>query len=188
MRQFEAWWSDAQGRSFVDPDAATLATCTRDGIPSARIVLVKGHDERGLVFFTNYESHKGRELTDNPRACLVLFWAPIHRQIRVVGTVAKTTREETDAYFRTRPRGSQIGAWASKQSQVLENRAQLDARVAAIEAEYQDKPVPAPPNWGGFRLAPTSIEFWQGQESRLHDRLRYTRRADGSWRIERLSP
>lgn len=188
MRQFQIWWEDARARNFPEPDAVTLATSTRDGIPSARMVLLKGHDPRGLVFYTNYESQKARELIENPRACIVVFWPELQRQIRVIGTIAKTTREESEAYFRTRPRGSQIGAWASKQSQVLEDRDALDARVAEVEREFDGKDVALPPHWGGFRLSPTSVEFWQGRESRLHDRLRYTRRADGSWRIERLSP
>ncbi len=188
LHQFKVWWDDAQSRGFTDADAVTLATATRDGIPSARMVLLKRHDDRGLVFFTNYESHKGKELIDNPRACIVAFWATLHRQIRVVGTISKVTREESESYFRTRPRGSQIGAWASKQSQVLETRALLDAQVEELERAYAGKDVPLPPHWGGFRLSPTSVEFWQGRDSRLHDRLRYTRRADASWRIERLSP
>ena len=188
MHQFKRWWDDAQSRGYPDSDAVTLATATRDGIPSARMVLLKDHDDRGLVFFTNYESQKARELTDNPRACIVLFWAQQHRQIRVIGTVAKASRDESEAYFRTRPRGSQIGAWASQQSKVLESRATLEAQVAHLEKTYEGQDVPIPPHWGGFRLTPTSVEFWQGRDSRLHDRLRYTRRADGSWRIERLSP
>jgi pyridoxamine 5'-phosphate oxidase len=188
LRQFKVWWDEGMALGLPDSDAVTLATATRDGIPSARMVLLKGHDERGLVFFTNYGSHKARELMDNPRACIVLFWAPLHRQIRVIGTVAKVSGEESEAYFRTRPRGSQIGAWASMQSAVLESRGALEAQVAEIEKKYAGKDVPLPPHWGGFRLTPTSVEFWQGRESRLHDRLRYTRRADSSWRIERLSP
>jgi len=188
LRQLKVWWDEGMALGLPDSDAVTLATATRDGIPSARMVLLKGHDERGLVFFTNYGSQKARELTDNRRACIVLFWAPLHRQIRVIGTVAKATREESEAYFRTRPRGSQIGAWASQQSAVLESRAALEAQVAEIDKTYAGKDVPLPPHWGGFRLTPTSVEFWQGRDSRLHDRLRYTRRADASWRIERLSP
>ncbi len=188
MRQLEVWWNEAQSRGEPDSDAATLATATRDGIPSARMVLLKGHDERGLVFFTNYGSQKARELEGNPRACIVIFWAPLHRQIRVIGTVAKASREESEAYFRTRPRGSQIGAWASQQSAVLESRAALDEHVDELEKTYAGMDIPIPPHWGGFRLTPTSVEFWQGRDSRLHDRLRYTRRADATWRIERLSP
>jgi pyridoxamine 5'-phosphate oxidase len=188
LRQLKAWWDEAQALGGPEADAVTLATATRDGIPSARMVLLKGHDDRGLVFFTNYGSQKARELEGNPRACLVIFSAPLHRQIRVIGTVQKTSREESEAYFRTRPRGSQIGAWASQQSAVLESRAVLDAQVAEIENTYAGKDVPLPPHWGGYRLTPTSVEFWQGRDSRLHDRLRYTRRADATWRIERLSP
>ncbi len=188
MRQFKLWWDDAQSRGFPESDAVTLATATRDGIPSARMVLLKGHDERGLVFYTNYGSQKARELTGNPRACIVLFWAQLKRQIRVIGTVAKTTREESEVYFRTRARGSQIGAWASRQSAVIESRAALEESVSELERVYEGKDVPIPPEWGGFRLTPTSVELWQGRDSRLHDRLRYTRRADATWRIERLSP
>ena len=169
-------------------DAVTLATATRDGIPSARMVLLKGHDRNGFVFYTNYESQKARELSENPRACLVFFWSSLDRQIRIVGTVTKISREESEAYFRTRPRGSQIGAWASQQDEVLPNREVLDTKAAEIAQTYEGKDVPLPPSWGGYRVSPTSIEFWQGREDRLHDRLRYTRRADGSWRIERLSP
>jgi pyridoxamine 5'-phosphate oxidase len=169
-------------------DAVTLATCTRDGIPSARMVLLKGRDRAGLVFFTNYESHKARELAENPRACLVFYWPTLDRQVRIVGTVAKVSREESEAYFATRHRGSQISAWASHQDAVLASRSELDARVEELTREYAEKDVPCPPHWGGYRLVPTSVEFWQSRPNRLHDRLRYTRRADGSWRIERLAP
>jgi pyridoxamine 5'-phosphate oxidase len=171
-----------------EPTACTLATSTRDGIPSARIVLLKGYDARGFVFYTNYESPKARDLTENPRAALVFFWPVLARQIRITGAVSRVTREETEGYFATRARGSQIGAWASRQSTVLESRNALESRVADLEREYEGRPVPAPPNWGGFRLAPTTLEFWQGRTSRLHDRVRYSRRADASWRLECLSP
>ncbi len=188
FRQFEAWYAHAQSLGMKHGDAVTLATATRDGIPSARMVLLKGHDRNGFVFYTNYESQKARELSENPRACLVFFWSSLDRQIRIVGTVTKISREESEAYFRTRPRGSQIGAWASQQDEVLPNREVLDTKAAEIAQTYEGKDVPLPPSWGGYRVSPTSIEFWQGREDRLHDRLRYTRRADGSWRIERLSP
>jgi pyridoxamine 5'-phosphate oxidase len=186
--QFDRWYAYAAAQPIPHPDAVTLATATRDGIPSARLVLLKGRDAKGFTFFTNYDSGKARELTENPRASMVFFWPTLDRQIRVVGTVAKTSREETEQYWRTRNRGSQIGAWASPQSRVLANRTELDERVVAIDKEHAGKDVPCPPHWGGYRLTPTSLEFWQARPSRLHDRLRYSRRADGTWRIERLAP
>jgi pyridoxamine 5'-phosphate oxidase len=166
----------------------TLATSTRDGIPSARIVLLKSHDARGFVFYTNYSSQKAHDLAENPRASLLFFWPALERQVRICGTVAKVTHEESEAYFRTRPRGSQLGAWASAQSAVLGSRAELEARVRDVDEKYKGAGVPLPPHWGGYRVTPTSLEFWQGREDRLHDRLRYTRRADGTWRLERLAP
>ena len=186
--QFDAWFHHAQSAGFPHANAATLATSTRDGIPNARIVLLKGFDPRGFVFFTNYESQKGRELAENPRAAMVFFWPTIERQVRIIGAATKITTPESEAYFQTRPRGSQIGAWASPQSRVIEGREPLERALATKTAELEGKTVPLPPNWGGFRLAPTSVEFWQSRPSRLHDRLRYTRRADNSWRIERLAP
>jgi pyridoxamine 5'-phosphate oxidase len=188
VQQFDLWFQRVLKAGLVEPNAVTLATTTRDGIPSARIVLLKGYDVRGFVVYTNYESQKGRELLENPRAALVFFWPTLARQVRVVGAVARIDEAESDAYFATRPRGSQIGAWASRQSTVIGARADLDARVAELTARYDGATVPRPPHWGGFRIAPTSVEFWQGRENRLHDRLRYTRRADATWRIERLSP
>lgn len=152
------------------------------------MVLLKGVDERGFVFFTNYESQKGRELALNPRAALVLYWPELHRQVRVAGPVSRTTREESERYFHSRPFGSQIGAVASRQSTILSQRGDLDERVAALEAELAGQTVPLPAYWGGFRLAPESIEFWQGRPNRLHDRLRYTRLPTGAWKIKRLSP
>lgn len=186
--QFDAWFHHAQNAGFPHANAATLATSTRDGIPNARIVLLKGFDPRGFVFFTNYDSQKGRELAENPRAAMVFFWPTIERQVRIIGAATKITAPESEAYFQTRPRGSQIGAWASPQSRVIEGREPLERALAAKTAELEGKTVPLPPNWGGFRLGPTSVEFWQSRPSRLHDRLRYTRRADNSWRIERLAP
>ena len=166
----------------------SLATATPEGEPSNRVVLLKGVDT-GLVFFTNYESAKGRELAANPRACANLFWTMLERQIRVTGVAAKVAREESDAYFRSRPYESRIGAWASAQSEVIADRAVLDAKVAALRAQYPNE-VPRPPFWGGYRLVPDRVELWQGRPSRLHDRLRYTRieHASGGWQIERLSP
>jgi len=166
----------------------TLATASRDGTPSARIVLLKGYDDRGFTFFTNYESAKGKELLENPRAALVFFWPELKHQIRISGTVSKVAREESETYFRLRPIGSRIGAWASRQSQVLRNREELDQRVAELTRQYEGKDVPLPPHWGGYRLAPETFEFWQGRESRLHDRFRYQRVSEREWKIERLSP
>jgi pyridoxamine 5'-phosphate oxidase len=188
FRQFDTWYRYAIAQQVPEPTAMTLATSTRDGIPSARVVLLKAHDARGFVFYTNYSSLKGRDLAENPRASLVFFWPTLERQIRIVGAVAKVPAEESEAYFRTRPRASQIGAWASAQSSVLGSRADLEQRAREVDGQYKGVDVPLPPFWGGYRLTPTSLEFWQGRESRLHDRLRYTRRADGTWRLERLSP
>lgn len=165
----------------------TLATATPDGIPAARLMLLRGVDHRGFVFFTNYESRKGRELLANRHAALVLHWAILQRQVRVEGTVGRLTPEECEAYFQTRPRGARIGAWASQQSAELSSRAELDKRVSEYEARFAGQNVPLPPFWGGFRLAPTAIEFWQGRINRLHDRVRYTR-AGESWSVVRLYP
>jgi pyridoxamine 5'-phosphate oxidase len=165
----------------------TVATATPDGAPSARMMLLKGADPRGLVFFTNYESRKSNELLANPRAALVFHWPVLQRQVRVEGTVARLTQAESEAYFRTRPRGSRIGAWASQQSAELSTRAELDERVREYETKFAGEDVPLPPFWGGFRLAPAVIEFWQGRINRLHDRVRYTR-TDGGWSVQRLYP
>jgi pyridoxamine 5'-phosphate oxidase len=183
FEQFDLWFADAAG--LPEPNAMALATVT-DGQPSVRMVLLKERDARGFVFFTNYGSRKGRELTANPHAALLFFWATLQRQIRIEGTVERVAREESAAYFRTRARGAQVGAWASLQSEIVSRR-ELDARVSEIEAEYEGREVPVPPFWGGFRVKPASFEFWQGRTHRLHDRLRYV--PDGAaWRIERLAP
>jgi len=191
IAQFRRWFADAQAGGVPEPNAMTLATATRDGHPSARIVLLKGIDARGFVFYTNYESQKGRELAENPRAALAFYWAELERQVRVVGTVERVARDESRAYFDSRPLGSRLGAALSRQSTVLADRAVLETVFRARLAEHEADPaapVPLPDFWGGYRLAPAIIEFWQGRRSRLHDRLRYGRGADGVWRIERLSP
>lgn len=185
--QFQSWFHDAQRANLLEPTAMTLATATPDGHPSARVVLLKSADERGFAFFTDYRSQKGRELERNPRAALVFYWGELERQVRITGVVSQTAREESEAYFRSRPRGSRLGAWASEQSAVLPGRGTLEARFEEVAARHPDKDVPLPPHWGGFRLRPEAIEFWQGRENRLHDRVRY--RKDGDrWKIERLSP
>ena len=188
FRQFDHWFQQALTAGLPEPNAMTLATATPDGRPSARIVLLKGCDERGFVFFTNYESPKGRELSANPQAALVCYWAELERQVRISGRVSRVSARESTDYFQSRPIGSQLGAWVSRQSQVVSGRAVLEERLEALQQEYHDKPIPLPPYWGGYCVAPDSIEFWQGRPNRLHDRLCYTRQAEGQWLIERLSP
>lgn len=188
FRQFESWYRDARATSNPDPSAMTLATATPEGAPSARVVLLKSFDQLGFVFFTNYHSRKGHELMHNPRAALLFHWPELVRQIRIEGITHRVSAEESDAYFRTRPRGSQIGALASDQSRPIENRKVLEERVSELSAELRDREVPRPPHWGGYRLVPSALEFWQGRQDRLHDRIRYTRATGGEWRTERLSP
>lgn len=183
--QFHAWYAEAS--HLPEPTAMALATATPDGAPSVRMVLLKEWNASGFVFFTNFDSRKSRELADNSRAALLFFWATLHRQIRIEGSVTRVTREESAAYFRTRVRGAQIGAWASAQSQPVV-RAELEARVVELDKEYEGREVPVPPYWGGFRVAPSRFEFWQGREHRLHDRFVYSRKIDETWQIERLSP
>jgi pyridoxamine 5'-phosphate oxidase len=187
IKQFQVWFDQAMTADILEPNAMTIATTTKAGIPSARIVLLKGVDERGFVFYTNYESRKGQELAANPYACLVFWWGVLERQVRIEGSVEKVAEAETEAYFHSRPLGSQLGAWASNQSRVIPDRAVLEQRLADLTRQYQNQAVPRPPHWGGFRVIPTAIEFWQGRPSRLHDRLLY-RLIDSSWKIERLSP
>ncbi len=187
LQQFARWYAEAEAAGVAQPDAMALATAGADGAPSVRMVLLKAHDEQGFVFFTSRESRKGVELAGNPRAALVLHWQPPRRQVRAEGTVEQISDEETAAYFATRPRGSQIAAWASPQSHVVASRAELDALYDDTAARFDDEDVPPPPFWGGYRLAPSVIEFWQGRENRLHDRIRYDRSSDG-WTRVRLAP
>ena len=187
IAQFNQWFAEARSSGVAQADAMTLATVSRDGHPSARMVLLKEATAGGFVFVTNYRSRKGRDLAANPRAALVFYWRELSRQVRITGTVTKTTRAESEAYFRTRPRRAQLSAWASWQSSPVPDRQILETRISKLEAKYAAG-IPAPPNWGGYRLQPESIEFWQGRPSRLHDRLVYSRQADGRWRIERLAP
>jgi len=211
LEQFRKWFDQAAGarasgrvRSFfvkmyksvvmgersalIDVNAMTLATADKEGRPSARIVLLKGIDARGFIFFTNYSSRKGQELAENPNAALVFYWADQERQVTIAGAVSKVPAAESEAYFRTRPRGSRLAAWASNQSETLENREVLEKKWHELETKYPGADVPMPPYWGGYVLAPTRLEFWQGRPSRLHDRFRYTKQADAGWRLERLSP
>lgn len=189
IRQFEKWFQElsAHGVNQQDSISMTLATATRDGRPCARIVLMKSFDEQGFVFYTNYQSRKGNELAENARACLLFYWSQLWRQVRIEGPIEKVTDAESDEYFHSRPVGSQIGAWASAQSSPVESRRALENRFDEFELKFGDN-VPRPPHWGGYRVKPEVIEFWQGQENRMHDRLRYTRQADSSWLIERLAP
>jgi pyridoxamine 5'-phosphate oxidase len=187
VRQFQAWFGPRLSAGTPEATAMTLATVTPDGRPAARTVLLKGVSDRGFVFFTNYGSPKGRQLAANPLAALVFHWPEVHRQVIVAGSVSKVSDQESDAYFRTRPRGSQLGAWASSQSEPLDGRQALERRVSELDRQYQGRDVPRPPFWGGFLVAPVTVEFWQGREDRLHDRFRYRREA-GSWVVERLSP
>ena len=185
--QFGQWFGVASA-AVPEANAMTLATATAEGLPSARTVLLKGCDERGFAFYTNYESKKGQELLDNPFAALLFFWKELHRQVRVTGSVVRLTREESEAYFRSRPVGSQLSAAVSAQSQPISDRATLEREYAALEARYEHIQVPLPDFWGGYRVVPVSFEFWQGRENRLHDRLRYLPRPEGGWAIDRLAP
>ncbi|MGL5805670.1 MAG: pyridoxamine 5'-phosphate oxidase [Xenococcaceae cyanobacterium] len=188
FQQFHTWFQQTLEAQLLEPNAMTLATTTADGKPTARMVLLKDFDARGFVFYTNYESLKGQQLNENPFAALVFWWAELERQIRIEGQVEKISNPESDAYFHSRPIGSQLGAWVSHQSQVIDSREVLETRQLDLEQQYRDREIPRPIHWGGFRVVPSVIEFWQGRPSRLHDRLRYTLQANGSWLRERLSP
>ncbi len=187
IRQFTTWFDEAASAQILDVNAMTLATTTPDGDPDARIVLLKGFDDDGFVFFTNYESAKGRELAAHPRACLLFFWVELERQVRITGAVTKVSRSESEEYFHSRPFESQVGAWASAQSTTVSDRAVLESRYAELTEQYAGQSVPLPAFWGGYRVAPEKVEFWQGRPSRLHDRLLYTRGSDG-WTRSRLAP
>jgi pyridoxamine 5'-phosphate oxidase len=187
LERFRGWFREAEEAGVAFPEVMTLATATADGAPSARMVLLKGADEDGFVFYTGYGSRKADELAANPRAALVLYWQPLGRQVRVEGDVERVSEAESAAYFASRPRGSQLAAWASQQSRPLESRDELERRYAELEREYEGRDVRLPPHWGGFRLRPNAIEFWQHRDNRLHDRVRYTRAREG-WRAQVLSP
>jgi pyridoxamine 5'-phosphate oxidase len=189
LKQFAKWFDEvrASGVSEQDAISMTLATATRDARPSARIVLLKSFDDSGFVFYTNYLSHKAKELDENPQACLLLYWSTHWRQVRIEGKVERVSAAESEEYFQSRPLGSKLGAWASNQSEVIDSRETLEARFAELAKRFGEE-VPRPTHWGGYRLKPNSIEFWQGRDNRLHDRLRYTFQDDGAWVIERLAP
>jgi pyridoxamine 5'-phosphate oxidase len=187
FQQFQRWFEQAVNAELPEPNAMTLATASKNGIPAARIVLLKAVNDRGFTFFTNYNSNKGKELEANPQAALVFLWTELERQVRIVGSVEKISAEESDGYFYSRPHNSRLGAWASEQSEVIPNRDVLEQKLAELKLEYENREVPRPPHWGGFRVIPREIEFWQGRSSRLHDRLLY-RRAGESWSIKRMSP
>jgi pyridoxamine 5'-phosphate oxidase len=188
VQQFTTWWNDVLVSEIVEPNAMTLATASSDGLPSARIVLLKGFDENGFVFFTNYNSFKGLQLQENPRACLVFFWKELERQVRVMGIIETLTDFENDEYFNSRPEGSRLSALASPQSQVIENREWLEAQVDQLSEQLSGKTIPRPEHWGGYRVRPAIVEYWQGRSNRLHDRIQYTLDEDGNWTIERLAP
>lgn len=188
FEQFTLWFDQAVAAKLPEPNAMTLATATSDGKPSARMVLLKDYDERGFVFYTNYKSRKGQQLLANPWGAIAFWWTQLERQVRIEGQIEQVSAEESDAYFHSRPQDSQLGAWASEQSQVIDSREVLEQRLQQLKKEYETKTIPRPPHWGGFRLIPVAIEFWQGRPSRLHDRLLYQRTAEGSWMIQRLSP
>lgn len=188
MLQFEKWWGEAVQAQIVEINAMTLATSSADGVPSARIVLLKGFTETGFTFFTNYNSFKGQQLAENPRACLMFFWKELERQVRITGVVEKVSEKESDDYFASRPEGSRISAWASPQSRVIEDRAWLESEEYNFHEKFNGKVIERPTHWGGYIVKPICIEFWQGRPSRLHDRIQYMLSESGEWKIERLAP
>ena len=188
LQQFAAWWEDAIKSEIDEVNAMTLATIKKDGTPAARIVLLKGFDERGFIFYTNYNSNKGQELDESKNACLVFFWKELERQIRITGTVIRLSEKESDDYFNSRPEGSKIGAWSSPQSLPIFNREVIEENAAKFQEKFSNQIIPRPPHWGGYIVTPTTIEFWQGRSSRLHDRILYTLQVDKNWNIERLAP
>lgn len=188
IAQFDIWWQEALASEIDEANAMTLATAGTDGMPDARIVLLKGFDPAGFVFYTNYESGKGRQLELNPKACLVFFWKELERQVRIYGMVERTSALESDAYFNSRPRGSRIGAWVSPQSSIISNRSWLEKQEDKWQEAFKEGEVPRPAHWGGFRVKPFTVEFWQGRPNRLHDRLKYALEGNGQWKIERLAP
>ena len=187
VEQFRRWFDEAVTAGLHEPNAMTVATATPDGRPSARVVLLKGFDERGFVFYTNYEGRKGRELEENPGVALLFYWGELERQVRIEGRASRVSEEESDAYYASRPRGSRLGALASEQSRPIEDREALEERLEGLEVEYGGRGVPRPANWGGYRVEPGVFEFWQGRENRLHDRLVYGR-VGGAWTVGRLQP
>jgi pyridoxamine 5'-phosphate oxidase len=188
IKQFEKWWIEAVDSKIDEVNAMTLATASLDALPSARIVLLKGFDENGFVFFTNYESYKAQQLAENPKACLVFFWKELQRQVRITGLIQKISAKQSDEYFKSRPEASRIGAWASPQSRVIESRDWLDEKFNELVNKMEGNSDARPPHWGGYIVQPVVIEFWQGRPSRLHDRIQYTLEESGGWKIERLAP
>ena len=188
IKQFEKWWHEAVNSRIDEVNAMTLATASLDALPSARIVLLKEVNEKGFVFFSNYESYKAQQLVENPKACLVFFWKELERQVRITGLIGKISGKQSDEYFQSRPESSRIGAWASPQSRVIENRQWLDEKFNELVNKMEGTAIPRPPHWGGYIVKPVVIEFWQGRPSRLHDRIQYTLEENGEWKIERLAP
>lgn len=188
IRQFDKWWRQALEADITEVNAMTVATASADGMPSARIMLLKGFSEKGFVFFTNYNSYKGQQMIENPRGCLVFFWKELERQVRITGIIERTNDKESDVYFQSRPKASQLGALASPQSQVIESREWLDDRYQKLSEQLDGEIIQRPAHWGGFLVKPVIIEFWQGRPGRLHDRIQYSLLDDGSWKIERLAP
>lgn len=188
ITQFGIWWQQVLASEVLEPNAMTLATASADGLPAARVVLLKDYKEQGFVFYTNYKSFKAMHLEENPKACLVFFWPELERQVRITGLVKKVAGSESDAYYNSRPEGSRIGAWASPQSQVVPGREWLDEQFAQKREEFEGREISRPPHWGGYLVQPVVVEFWQGRPSRLHDRIQYTLQDGGEWKIERLAP